>query len=57
MARDTEARITSNILTQEQQDLLDAYILKLDDKYEDLKLAEKIQVEIETAHLKRILSR
>lgn len=45
-----------SILTEEQEALLDGYILKLESKYESLKLAEKIQVEIETEHLKRILS-
>jgi hypothetical protein len=45
-----------SILTEEQDALLDSYILKMESKYESLKLAEKIQVEIETEHLKRILS-
>lgn len=45
-----------SILTVEQEALLDGYIQKLESKYESLKLAEKIQVEIETEHLKRIIS-
>ena len=45
-----------SILTEEQEALLDRYILRLESKYESLKLAEKIQIEIETEHLKRILS-
>ena len=45
------------ILTPEQDALLDLYIKKLDDYFEDVKASEKIQVEIETLHLKKILSK
>ncbi|MCC9138339.1 hypothetical protein ACFSKU_21690 [Pontibacter silvestris] len=45
------------VLTQEQDALLDMYIEKLDNFFEDVKASEKIQVEIETLHLKRILSK
>jgi len=45
------------ILTPEQDALLDLYIKKLDDYFEELKAAENIQVEIETLHLKRILTK
>lgn len=44
------------LLTPEQEELLDLYIQKLDTHYEKLKTSEKIQVEIETEHLKKILS-
>lgn len=47
----------NNILTQEQDVILDMYIKKLDDFLESVKESEKIQVEIETRHLKRILSK
>lgn len=47
----------NNILTQEQDVILDMYIKKLDDFLESIKESEKIQVEIETRHLKRILSK
>ncbi|WP_199688394.1 hypothetical protein [Pontibacter oryzae] len=56
MPQDT-ARPANSILTEEQEELLDAYLQKLDDIQEQLKLAEKVQVAIETEHLKRILSR
>lgn len=46
-----------NVLTPEQDVILDLYIQKLDDFYENLKESEKIQVEIETLHLKRILAK
>ena len=45
------------ILTPEQDALLDLYIKKLDDYFEDVKASEKIQVEIETLHLKKILTK
>ncbi len=45
------------ILTPEQDALLDLYIKKLDDYLEEVKASEKIQVEIETLHLKRILTK
>ncbi|MFB9864274.1 hypothetical protein [Rufibacter immobilis] len=44
------------ILTQEQDALLDLYLQNLDNFFENQKNAEKIQVEIETQHLKKILS-
>lgn len=49
-------KASNNILTTDQEDLLDAYLQKLDDIQEQLKLAEKMHVAIETEHLKRILS-
>ena len=45
-----------SILTENQEDLLDLYIESLDRYREELKASEKIQVEIETRHLKKILS-
>jgi hypothetical protein len=44
------------ILTPEQDALLDLYIKKLDEYFEEVKASEKIQVEIETLHLKRMIS-
>ena len=44
------------ILTPEQESLLDLYIQNLDGYMEELKAADAIQVEIETQHLKKILS-
>jgi hypothetical protein len=46
----------AGILTHEQDALLDLYLSHLDMYFENLKTSEKIQVEIETLHLKRILS-
>jgi hypothetical protein len=45
------------ILTQEQDAVLDLYIQHLDKHFEELKLSEKLQVEIETMHLKKILTK
>jgi hypothetical protein len=45
------------ILTQEQDAVLDLYIQHLDNHFEELKLSEKLQVEIETMHLKKILTK
>ncbi|MBC3538842.1 hypothetical protein ACFSC6_20550 [Rufibacter sediminis] len=45
-----------SVLTQEQDALLDLYLNNLDNFFENQKNAEKIQVEIETLHLKKILS-
>lgn len=45
-----------SILTKEQEALLDLYIESLDRFREELKASEKIQVEVETQHLKKILS-
>lgn len=46
-----------SILTPEQEAILDMYLQHLDLYFEELKESEKIQVEIETQHLKRILSK
>ncbi|WP_192821025.1 hypothetical protein [Rufibacter sp. LB8] len=43
-------------LTKDQEALLDLYLQNLDSFLENLKDAEKIQVEIETLHLKKILT-
>ncbi|CAN5776086.1 hypothetical protein BH24BAC1_BH24BAC1_06530 [soil metagenome] len=47
----------SSILTPEQEAILDMYLAHLDQYFEELKESEKIQVEIETKHLKRILTK
>jgi hypothetical protein len=44
------------VLTAEQAALLSLYIQNLDDFFERAKASEKLQVEIETLHLKKILS-
>ncbi|WP_207434624.1 hypothetical protein [Sabulibacter ruber] len=46
----------NGVLTQEQDALLDLYLQNLDNFLENQKAAERIQVEIETMHLKKILS-
>lgn len=45
-----------SILTGEQEELLDLYIQNLDGYYAEMKSSDAIQVEIETQHLKKILS-
>ena len=45
-----------SILSEEQEAILDLYIESLDNYFEELKQSEKTQVEIETLHLKRLLS-
>lgn len=45
-----------DILTPEQATLLDLYVQNLDNFLENIKASEKIQVEIETLHLKKILT-
>lgn len=47
----------SSILTHEQDVLLDMYLKNVDDFFESIKETEKVQVEIETLHLKRILTK
>jgi hypothetical protein len=47
----------NSVLTSEQDAILDMYIKNLDNFFEAVKESEKIQVEIETLHLKRILNR
>lgn len=46
-----------HILTPEQEDILDLYIQNLDSYMESIKESERLQVQIETLHLKRILSK
>jgi hypothetical protein len=46
-----------SFLTEEQKAILELYIQNLDYFFEQIKESEKTQVEIETMHLKRILSR
>ncbi len=45
-----------SVLNAEQDAILDLYIENLDNFFEEVKQSEKTQVEIETLHLKRILS-
>lgn len=45
------------VLTAEQEAVLDMYIQHLDDFTSTIKEAEKVQVEIETLHLKKILAK
>jgi len=45
------------ILSPEQDALLDMYINSLDTYFEEIRNSEKVQVEVETLHLKRILSK
>jgi len=44
------------VLSPEQDAILDMYLKSLDIFWEEIKNSEKLQVEIETQHLKRILS-
>jgi len=44
------------VLSPEQDAILDMYLKSLDTFWEEIKNSEKLQVEIETQHLKRILS-
>ncbi|WP_242928283.1 hypothetical protein [Pontibacter vulgaris] len=46
----------AHILSKEQETILDLYIQKLDNFFEELKASEKVQVEIETQHLKKIVT-
>lgn len=46
-----------NLLTKEQEELLELYLIRLDEYYASLRESEKVQVEIETLHLKRILNK
>ncbi|WP_169788139.1 hypothetical protein [Rufibacter tibetensis] len=50
------SKALNGILTQEQDALLDLYLNNLDNFFENQKKAEKLKVEIETLHLKKILS-
>lgn len=52
----TQHNAPQRILTPEQEALLDLYIQNLDGYMEELKASDAIQVEIETQHLKKILS-
>jgi hypothetical protein len=55
---DTQNQVASSantLLTPEQEAILDRYLQHLDQVLEDIKESDKIQVEIETLHLKRIL--
>jgi hypothetical protein len=57
MTADKNKKIPQDIiLTAEQEEILDLYLANLDTIFEEIKESEKMQVEIETLHLKRILS-
>ena len=47
----------NSVLTDEQDAILDMYLKSLDTFWEEIKNSEKVQVEIETQHLKRILTK
>ncbi|WP_018478712.1 hypothetical protein [Pontibacter roseus] len=59
MAENDNKEVTKQpgILSQEQDAVLDLYIQHLDGIFEEMKMSEKLQVEIETQHLKRILTK
>lgn len=57
MTGDKELHPPANsLLNQEQEALLDLYIQHLDDFFAEIKASDAIQVEIETLHLKKILT-
>ncbi|TXK52152.1 hypothetical protein FVR03_01650 [Pontibacter qinzhouensis] len=53
----TQTHEQQRVLTAEQDALLDLYQEHLDHFFESIKASEKVQVEIETLHLKKILSK
>lgn len=55
--KEEELRVQHRLLSDEQEAVLDLYIQHIDNIFEEMKLSEKLQVEIETQHLKRILSK
>jgi hypothetical protein len=52
----TKSIVQDSILSPEQEAILDLYLENLDNFFEEIKQSEKTQVEIETLHLKRLLS-
>lgn len=46
-----------SILTAEQDAILDMYLDRLDDYFKNIKEREEMEVEIETLHLKRLLTK
>ena len=48
---------TKKILSAEQEEILDLYLKNLDEFLDSAKESEKAQVEIETLHLKKILTK
>lgn len=58
MRQDKNTAVSEHtILTAEQDAILDMYLAKLDDYFKNIKEREKMQVEIETLHLKRLLTK
>lgn len=47
----------NHLMSKEQEELLDLYIHHLDSFFEELKASDAVQVEIETLHLKKILTK
>lgn len=47
---------SNQLLNEAQEDVLNLYLLRLDNYIEKMKDAEKTQVEIETLHLRKILT-
>lgn len=58
MGEDTKGHESQHsILTAEQDAILDMYLDRLDDYFKNIKEREKMEVEIETLHLKRLLTK
>lgn len=57
MAHEKGTSTNIQLLNQDQEEVLDMYLQQLDDFYGTLKETEKLQVEIETLHLKRLLTK
>ncbi len=55
MDRGKQDIASERLLTLEQQGILEQYIVALDNYYEALQASEKLQIEIETEHLKKVL--
>lgn len=53
----SEEQAEESVLSAEQHALLDMYLKNLDDYLSSLKEAEKREVEIETEHLKSVLTK
>lgn len=52
-----QSGIPKKVLTAEQEDILDLYIRNLNAFYTNIRESEKIELEIETLHLKKILTK
>ena len=54
---DLNGKKYQKVLSTEQEAILDLYVSNLDNYFDNLKKSEKVQVEIETLHLRRILTK